>query len=90
MVMQGSTIGTARTLGSDDVKLVPDSLYNLYRRYFGRYTLDDPRPIAEGAPYTFYLPSTEEIAAVGPGDLVKLLFEEFQTASNSAWRECGS
>ena len=35
----------------------------------------DPRPIAAEAPYTFFLPSTPEIAAVGKGDLVKLIFE---------------
>jgi hypothetical protein len=39
------------------------------------YTIDDPRPIAEGAPYTYYLPNDAEIAAVGIGDHVKLIFE---------------
>jgi hypothetical protein len=38
------------------------------------YALDDPRPIAAEAPYTFFLPSTAEIAAVGKGDIVKLIF----------------
>lgn len=39
------------------------------------YTLLDPQPIAEKAPYTFFLPSTYELAAVAKGDLVKLAFE---------------
>jgi hypothetical protein len=39
------------------------------------YTLLDPRPIAVEAPYTFILPSSLEIAAIGKGDLVKLTFE---------------
>lgn len=39
------------------------------------YELIDPRPIAAEAPYTFFRPSPTEIAAVGPGDLVKLIFE---------------
>lgn len=44
------------------------------------YFIADPRPIAAGAPYTFFLPSAAEIAAIGVGDLVKLMFEyEHQT-----------
>jgi hypothetical protein len=39
------------------------------------YDILDPRPIAAEAPYTFFLPSPLEIAAVGKGDLVKLLFD---------------
>jgi len=39
------------------------------------YGLIDPRPIAKRAPYTFFLPSAIEIAAVAKGDLVKLIFE---------------
>ncbi|WP_294260370.1 hypothetical protein [uncultured Sphingomonas sp.] len=35
----------------------------------------DPRPIAQAAPYTFYLPHGARIAAVGLGDEVKLIFE---------------
>lgn len=41
----------------------------------GSYVLVDPRPIAAGAPYTFFLPSEEELAAITCGDLVKLTFE---------------
>lgn len=39
------------------------------------YELLDPRPIAANAPYTFFLPSAAEVAAVSVGDLVKLTFE---------------
>jgi len=39
------------------------------------YDILDPRPIAAEAPYTFFLPSPSEIAAVGKRDLVKLLFD---------------
>jgi hypothetical protein len=42
------------------------------RRRFGQYRVEDPRPIAESAPYTFFLPSENELLAVAPGDLVKL------------------
>lgn len=38
------------------------------------YVLDDPRPIARSAPYTYFLPSAERLAAIEPGDLVQLLF----------------
>lgn len=39
------------------------------------YEILDPRPVAESAPYTYFLPSPEEIAAMGEGDLVKLVFD---------------
>jgi hypothetical protein len=38
------------------------------------YVLDDPRPIAAEAPYTYFLPPAEEPAALIPGDLVQLVF----------------
>ena len=38
------------------------------------YTIDDPRPNALESPYTFFLPSPEELAALAPGDLAKLVF----------------
>jgi hypothetical protein len=38
------------------------------------YNICDPRPIAVEAPYTFFLPSPLEIAAVSTGDTVKLIF----------------
>lgn len=36
--------------------------------------LEDPRPIAESAPYTFFRPSETECLAVRAGDLIKLIF----------------
>lgn len=36
--------------------------------------LEDARELAEAAPYTFYVPSPEVIAALQPGDEVKLIF----------------
>src|SRR5690349_17809220 len=39
------------------------------------YAVLDARPFAAEAPYTFFLPSPAEIAAVGKGDLVKFLFD---------------
>jgi hypothetical protein len=39
------------------------------------YYIEDPRPIAADAPYTFFRPSAEELVAIGPRDLVKLLFQ---------------
>ncbi len=50
------------------------TLRRRFRRWFGRYEIRDPRPIAADAPYTFDLPSENELLAVAPGDLVKLLF----------------
>lgn len=50
------------------------TLRRQFQRWFGRYEIRDPRPIAADAPYTFELPSENELLAVAPGDLVKLLF----------------
>lgn len=52
----------------------PTAIYNLRRRLFGSYTIDDPRPIAEEAPYTYFLPTENELLALQPGDAVKLVF----------------
>jgi hypothetical protein len=53
---------------------IRDRIYDLRRRLFGRYTIDDPRPIAASAPYTYYLPSENELLALLPNDLVKIIF----------------
>lgn len=50
------------------------ALPSLIRRWFGRYAIEDPRPVAAEAPYTFDLPSENELLAVAPGDIVKLMF----------------
>jgi hypothetical protein len=39
------------------------------------YVLCDPRPVAQAAPYTFFLPGKAETRAIGEGDLVRLEFE---------------
>lgn len=47
------------------------------------FTLDDPRPIAEEAPYTFFLPAPARLAAFGVGDLVQVTFRP--TISGTKW-----
>jgi hypothetical protein len=37
------------------------------------FHIDDPRSSAADAPYTFFLPSAEQLAAVAPGDHVKIV-----------------
>ena len=56
------------------MKWVPDGFYNFYRKHFGSYTLEDPRPIAQSSPYTYYIPPADHIAALRPGDIAKLIF----------------
>ena len=56
------------------MKALAAKLYDLRRRLWGRYVLDDPRPMARAAPYTFYLPPAVQTGALQPGDLVKLVF----------------
>src|SRR6187551_1107926 len=38
--------------------------------------IDDPRPIAAAAPYTFVMPHPDEIAALEPGDGIKAIFRQ--------------
>ena len=38
------------------------------------YSIDDPRPVQKEAPYTFFLPGKERLAALDVGDLVQLIF----------------
>ena len=40
--------------------------------------LDDPRPIAASAPYTYSMPWPQELAALEPGDGVQAIFREIQ------------
>ena len=54
---------------------VRTAVYDRYRRRFGRISIRDPRPIAEENPYTFTLPTEDEIAHLRPGHIVKLIFE---------------
>ena len=55
-------------------KWLPKPIYDLYLRHFGTYTLEDPRPVAKSAPYTYFLPSQFQLAKLQPGDMVKLIF----------------
>lgn len=50
------------------------SLSDWHSRWFGTWSLDDPRPIQASAPYTYYLPSQPLLDAIQPGDLVKAIF----------------
>ena len=43
------------------------------------WQLIDPRPIRSENPYTFFVPSAAEKAAIVPGDLVKLMFRSLAT-----------
>lgn len=49
-------------------------LVNCWRRFFGRYEIVDPRPIAKESPYTFFLPSAVDLARLEPGHVAKLMF----------------
>jgi hypothetical protein len=40
----------------------------------GTWSIDDPRPVAATAPYTYYLLAEELLAAIAVGDLVKAVF----------------
>ena len=53
---------------------LPGPIFDLYRRLFGGWSLEDPRPLAAAAPYTFELPPAEAIAALAVGDSAKLIF----------------
>ena len=53
---------------------LPNPIYNLIRRYFGTYRLDDPRPVQREAPYTYYLPSQAHLDSLQIGDRAQLLF----------------
>lgn len=53
---------------------LPRLIRQMRRRWFGTYTLDDPRPIAAEAPYTYYLPSENQLLVIAPGDFVQLIF----------------
>ncbi|MHA6719420.1 immunity protein Imm33 domain-containing protein [Sphingomonas sp. RS6] len=54
------------------------------RRWLGRYAIEDPRPIADSAPYTFFLPSENEVLALAPGDLAKLIVRSVPPSSEYA------
>jgi hypothetical protein len=49
-------------------------LTDWHSRRFGGWTIDDPRPTTAEAPYTYYTPSADLLAAIAVGDLVKAVF----------------
>jgi hypothetical protein len=51
----------------------PRLIDQIWRRSVGTFEIDDPRPIAAEAPYTFFLPTNEQLAAIQPGDEVKVI-----------------
>jgi hypothetical protein len=53
---------------------MPGFLDRILGRKSDGFTIDDPRPIRQEAPYTFDLPDPADLAAVQPGDLVKAIF----------------
>jgi len=59
---------------------LPLSIDRLWRRAVGTFEIDDPRPIALDAPYTFFLPTDEELAAIQPGDEVKIIIRSIPPA----------
>lgn len=48
-------------------------LYDLRRKLWGKYEIEDPRPIKVDAPYTFFLPSQDRLNALEVGDSVKIV-----------------
>ena len=56
------------------MRFIPAFIYNYWRKLFGSYEIDDPRPIAANAPYTYYLPPSDHIEKISIGDIVKLIF----------------
>ncbi|MEP3892211.1 MAG: DUF2185 domain-containing protein [Hellea sp.] len=43
------------------------------RKIWGKYVIDDPRPIKADSPYTFFLPSADKLDALEVGDGVKII-----------------
>ncbi len=48
-------------------------LYDLRRKLWGKYEIDDPRPTKANAPYTFYLPDNNRLNAIETGDSVQII-----------------
>lgn len=49
------------------------------------WELIDPRPTMEQNPYTFFVPSNAEKAALQPGDLVKMMFDGLDEGVERMW-----
>ena len=48
-------------------------IYNLRRKLWGKYEIDDPRPTKAESPYTFYLPDEDRLRAIEVEDSVKII-----------------
>ena len=48
-------------------------IYNLRRKLWGKYEIDDPRPTKAESPYTFYLPDEDRLRAIEIEDSVKII-----------------
>jgi hypothetical protein len=46
-----------------------------FRKRWGTWSILDPRPMAATAPYTYFLPSENELKQLQVGDLAKLIFQ---------------
>lgn len=55
------------------MKLLPHAARQMLRRHLGTVSIDDPRENAARAPYTYFLPSENELLALAPGDQVKII-----------------
>lgn len=53
----------------------------LWRRRFGTVSIEDPRPAAQQARYTYFLPSENELLAIAVGDLVKVIVQSHPSSS---------
>lgn len=53
----------------------------MLRRHFGTVSVDDPRENAARAPYTYFLPSENELLAIGAGDQVKIVVRSHPPSS---------
>lgn len=55
------------------MRSLPEAARRMLRRRFGTVSIDDPRENAADAPYTFFLPSENELLAIAQGDQVKII-----------------
>lgn len=54
---------------------VMGKLYGFHRKLWGTYEVDDPRPIKERSPYTFYLPSRDKLESIEIGDSIQIIIK---------------
>jgi hypothetical protein len=49
--------------------------YDLRRKIFGSYVIQNPQQTAASAPYTYYLPPQDFLDALAAGDIVKIIIQ---------------